>query len=241
MPDLSEKELQELYIKIRRGDSQAREKVVRCNLPLVHAICKRFTPLEILDYDDLFQEGCIGLLKALTRYDPDRGVKFSTYAVPFILGEIKACLRRNGHLLKVSRSYIEHYSHLLRIQEELAKKLKRQPRLDEITEKMDMPAEEIIWLISLNNPPISLQEKTEGELSSELESEENLLNTESFFDSLIVRERINSLPFRERQIIVLRYIMDKSQEETAEILGLSQSHISRLEREAIKKLKANPL
>lgn len=239
MPDLNEKELRELYIKTRQGDLQAREKVVNYNLPLVHAICKRFSPLEILDYDDLFQEGCIGLLKALTRYDPDRGTKFSAYAIPFILGEIRACLRRNGHLLKVSRSYIEHYCRFLNIKEELTKKLKRQPRLDEIAEKMGMSSEEIVWLMSLNTPAISLQEKAVEK--SFYEAEQDLINTESFFDSLIVRERINNLPFRERQIIVLRYILDKSQEEVAQILGLSQSHISRLEKQAIKKLKVNPL
>jgi RNA polymerase sporulation-specific sigma factor len=237
MPELTEKELRELYLKNKQGDPEAREKAVNYNLPLVHAICKRFYPLEIVDYDDLFQEGCIGLLKALTKYDPEKGTKFSTYAVPFILGEIRSCLRRNGHLLKVSRSYYEHYCRLLKSKEELVQELKRQPRLEELAEKTGLSGEEVVWLMELQNPVGLLQEKGSNETCSE--EENNIINTEKFFDNLIVREKINSLPSRERQIIVLRYVLEKSQEEVARILGLSQSHVSRLERQAIKFLKDN--
>lgn len=236
MPEITEKELQDLYLKTRQGDPEAREKAVSYNLPLVHAICKRFYPLEILDYDDLFQEGCIGLLKALTGYDPERGTKFSTYAVPFILGEIKACLRRNGHLVKLSRSYYEHYRHLLNSREELAQELKRQPRLEELAVKTGLPVEEIVWLIDLQNPAISLQEK--GHAETLPEAQHGDINTE-IIDKITVHEKLSLLPPRERQIIVLRYIVQKSQEEVARILGLSQSHVSRLERQAIKLLKEN--
>ncbi|RJX23654.1 MAG: sigma-70 family RNA polymerase sigma factor [Dethiobacter sp.] len=237
MAEFTEKELQELYLKNRQGDLQAREKVINYNLPLVHAICKRFYPMETaVDYDDLFQEGCIGLLMALSKYDPGKGTKFSTYAVPFILGEIRSCLRRNGHLLKVSRSNHEHYCRLLKSKEELVQELKRQPRLEELAEKMGLPGEEIIWLMELQNPVGSLQEINE---TPPREEENSAFNTDKFFDSLIIQEKLNNLPPREKQIIVLRYILEKSQEEVAQILGLSQSHISRLERQAIKNLKEN--
>ncbi len=235
MPEFTENELRELYLKNRQGDLSARDKAVDYNLPLVHAICKRFNTLEIVSYDDLFQEGCIGLLKALTGYDPARGTRFSTYAVPFILGEIRACLRRNGHFLKLSRSRHESLQRLLKSKEELAQKLKRQPRLEELAAETGLTAEEIAWLMELQNSALPLQEKTNYPSAGE----KNTVDSEMFLDNLIVQEKIKSLPNRERQIIILRYIMEKSQEEIARKLGLSQSHVSRLERKALKFLKEN--
>ena len=107
------------------------------------------------DFDDLFQEGCLGLLKALQKFDPERGTAFSTYAAFFILGEIRSYLRKNGHLTKVSRSYYEHYIQLLKTQNNMEQELKRAPRLEELAERMGLVKEEIVWLMELQYPPVS--------------------------------------------------------------------------------------
>ncbi len=228
MPEYTEEQLRELYLKNKKDDPEAREKVVNYHLPLVHALCRRY-PLDIIEYDDIFQEGCLGLLKALKDYDPDRGTKFSTYAVPFILGEIKSFLRRNGHLLKVSRSYHNHYLQLLQNRDDLQQKLKRRPRLEELAGKMGLSKEEIVWLMELQHPVRAL-------------SEEDSVpgDTDNFLDRIFLKEKLNSLPPRERQIVFLRYFLEKSQEEVAKILGISQSHVSRLERQVIRELREKP-
>ncbi|NMB41558.1 MAG: sigma-70 family RNA polymerase sigma factor [Firmicutes bacterium] len=237
MSGLTDKELQEIYIKNTQGDPRAREKAVSYNLPLVHAICKRYYYLKIVDYDDLFQEGCIGLLKALGKYNPGKGIKFSTYAVPYILGEIRSCLRRNGHLLKISRSYYEQYRRLLKDKEELVHKFKRQPRLEELVEKTGLSGEEITLLMELQSPVMSLQEKIPTPTFSRKGN--SIVETDSFLDKLMIQEKLNRLPPRKKRIIILRYIKEKSQQEVAAILGLSQSYVSRLERQALKILKEN--
>ncbi len=225
MPEYTEEQLQELYLKNKKGDPEAREKIVNFHLPLVHALCKRY-PLDTIEYEDIFQEGCLGLLKALKNFDPYRETKFSTYAVPFILGEIKSFLRRNGHLLKVSRTYHNHYHQLLQSRDDLQQKLKRRPRLEELAGKMGLSKEEIAWLMELQHPVMPLSE--EGSVTGD---------TDSFFDRIFLKEKLSSLPPRERQIIVLRYFLEKSQEEVAKILGISQSHVSRLERKVIRQLR----
>jgi RNA polymerase sporulation-specific sigma factor len=236
MPGYSQQELDELYQKNKEGDLEARGKIVSFNLPLVHAICRRY-PGDITEYDDIFQEGCIGLLKSLNYYDPERGTKFSTYAVPYILGEIKSFLRRNGHLLKVSRSYHDQYYQMIKSRDALQQELKRHPRLEEIAERLKLSKEEITWLMELQYPVLSLNENNTG-VDLEIE-EQNSLNTEMIFDKMILREKLNSLSTRERQVIVLRFFMEKSQDEVAQILGISQSHVSRLERQVLKSLKEN--
>ena len=236
MPGYSDKELAELYQKSKDGDLEARGKLINFNLPLVHAICRRY-PAEMTEYDDIFQEGCIGLLKSLNYYDPERGTKFSTYAVPYILGEIKSFLRRNGHLLKVSRSYHEQYYQMIKNRDDLQQQLKRHPRLEEIAESLKIPKEEVTWLMELQYPVLSLNEDNKEDVLN-LE-EKSSFDTEIIFNKMILREKLNSLSPRERQVIVLRYFMEKSQDEVAQILGISQSHVSRLERQVLRGLKEN--
>ncbi|MGI6309054.1 MAG: sigma-70 family RNA polymerase sigma factor [Dethiobacteria bacterium] len=234
MPHLSDKELEELYFKNKQGDLQAREKLVSFNLPLVHALCRRY-PRETVDYEDIFQEGCIGLLKALQKYDPEKGTKFSTYAVPFILGDIKAYLRQNGHLLKVSRSYYARFYQLLKERDSLEQDLQRKPHLEEISRKMGLPKEEIIWLMELQYPTVPLTEESSGTFISGAKGQN--IDLEKIFNNIILQEKLSTLPQREKQVIILRYFLEKSQEEVAQILGLSQRHISRLERLAMGILK----
>ncbi|NLJ55940.1 MAG: sigma-70 family RNA polymerase sigma factor [Firmicutes bacterium] len=234
MPLYSEKELEELYYKNKEGDPQAKEKLISFNLPLVHALCRRY-PAQTVGYEDIFQEGCIGLLKALQKYDPEKGAKFSTYAVPFILGNIKACLRQNGHLLKFSRSHYAHFYRFLQERDNLEQALQRKPHLEEIAAKMGLPVEEIILLTEMQQPTVPLTDEVSGTLISGAKNQG--FNLDKIFNHIVLQEKLQILPPREKQIIVLRYFLEKSQEETAQILGLSQRHISRLEKKAMEMLK----
>lgn len=235
MPHLSEKELSELYNRNKQGDDRARKKLASYNLPLVHAICRRYPP-ETVEYEDIFQEGCIGLLQALQKYDPGRGTRFSSYAVPFILGTIRAYLRQNGHLLKVPRSYYAHFRRLLKERDDLEQILKRRPRLEEIAQKIDLSKEEIVWLLDLQYPVLPLAEADKGAVVSTGVKNQDL-EQDKIFNKLILQEKLNVLPPREKQVIVLRFFLEKSQVEVAQILGLSQKHISRLEKKALEILK----
>ncbi|NMB35560.1 MAG: sigma-70 family RNA polymerase sigma factor [Firmicutes bacterium] len=235
MPHLSEEELLKLYIRNKQGDDRAREKLASYNLPLVHSICRRYPP-ETVEYDDIFQEGCIGLLQALKKYDPSRGTKFSTYAVPFILGMIRSYLRQNGHLLKVPRSYYAHFRRLLKERDDLEQVLKRRPRLEEIAQKTGLTKEEIIWLLDLQYPVLPLKEADKSEaLTAGVKNQ--FMEQDMIFNKLFLQEKLNVLPPRERQVIVLRFFLEKSQAEVARILDLSQKHISRLEKKALGILK----
>ncbi len=235
MPHNQENIRDELFRKNKKGDLKARDELFSLNLPLVVALVKRVSRGRE-DFDDLFQEGALGLLKALQKYDPERGTRFSTYAVPFIMGEMRSYLRKNGHLTKISRSYYEHYIQLLKIQTRMEQELNRPPRLDELAEKMGLEREEIICLLEMQHPPASLHDNSLQLKHPELE-EDKFLAAKDIDTTLYLKEQLNNLPFRERQVIVLRYILGKSQAEVARILGLSQSHISRLEREILQKLK----
>ena len=235
MPHLSEEELLKLYIRNKQGDDRAREKLASYNLPLVHSICRRYPP-ETVEYDDIFQEGCIGLLQALKKYDPSRGTKFSTYAVPFILGMIRSYLRQNGHLLKVPRSYYAHFRRLLKERDDLEQVLKRRPRLEEIAQKTGLTKEEIIWLLDLQYPVLPLKEADKSEaLTAGVKNQ--FMEQDMIFNKLFLQEKLNVLPPRERQVIVLLFFLEKSQAEVARILDLSQKHISRLEKKALGILK----
>ena len=214
---------------------EARDKLVMENLPLVHFMAGRFlghTP----DVDDLFQEGCIGLMKALEKYDPSRKIKFSTYAVPFILGEMRSFLRRSGHLLKVSRSFHDHSRQLYIKIGQLEQKLGRKPRMDELSAALQIPREEIAWLLELQKPAVSLDEEGLDGAAARTFKEDDFAS-EGYLQRLMLMDRIKTLPPRERQVIALRYFMEKTQEETATLLGISQSHVSRLERKVLQQMK----
>ncbi len=224
-----------LFASFKSGNEAAREKLIIQNLPLVKHIASRFYS-EVSEADDLFQEGCIGLIKAVENYNPERGTKFSSYAVPYIVGEIRSFLRRSRNMFKVSRSFYEHYRQLHRKIIELEQKLKRKPRLEELVTALQISREEIAWLLEFKPPALAFD--TEGFIlqSEDYASKENS-TIESYLQKLALTNKINSLPSRERQIIVLRYIMGKTQAETAAILGLSQAHVSRLERKLLLQMK----
>lgn len=224
-----------LFASLKNGNHEAKHQLVVQNLPLVRYVASRYNR-QLNDTDDLFQEGCIGLLKAVENFDPDRGTKFAAYAVPYILGEIRSYLRRSGNMLKVSRSFYEHRRQLHGKIEELEQRLTRKPHLGELVKELQIPREEIIWLLELQSPVIPLDENGFSLGAGDFAAVEDFA-TEAHLLRLSLAEKIKSLPPRERQIIVLRYIMEKTQEETAAILGLSQAHISRIERKLLLQIK----
>lgn len=227
----NDKDLKSLFDKKRVGDIDARNRLFDLNIPLVRALSRRYTSGRT-DFEDIFQEGCIGLIKALDKYDPNQGTRFSTYAVPFILGEIRSYLRNNGQMVKVSRSYQEYKNRLFKEREKLEQKFKRHPTLDELAQCLGLASEEIALLINATDEktfPID-EDKIDEKTS-------NNLITDDLFFSIRFMEVMNKLMLREKQVVVLRYLMDKSQKKAAELLGLSQSYVSRLEKKALKKLK----
>lgn len=236
-----EPEKDDLYNHILRkaqiGEVASREKIVEMNLPLITNLVKRFH-LSLEETEDLFQVGCIGLLKAVDRFDFKKKVKFSTYAVPVILGEIKMYLRKNS-MIKASRALTSVSQQVKIKKEEYIKKLGREPSIQELSRELRISVEDIIMAMEIGLEPISYDTSSinkyrgEGALCSSDFKEELILN------KIALKEVLAALPYRERQVIFLRFFEEKTQREVAEKLGISQEQVSRLERKIIKGLKEN--
>lgn len=221
--------------KAQLGDVSSREKVVEMNLPLITNLVKRFN-LSWEESEDLFQVGCIGLLKAVDRFDFEKNVRFSTYAVPVILGEIKMYLRKNS-MIKASRA-LTNVSQQIKIKkEEYIKKTGREPSIKELAEELRISIEDIIMAVEVGQEPLSYDTSTIHKYGRE----ENLCSTdfreELILNKITLQEVLAALPYRERQIIFLRFFEEKTQREVAEKLGMSQEQVSRLERKIINGLK----
>lgn len=208
-------------------------ELIESNLNLVHSCAQRFKNKGI-EYDDLYQAGCLGLVKAANGFRQELGFKFSTYAVPVILGEIKR-LFRDGSAVKISRSMKEKARLVMKTKQELEAQLGREPRIKEISEKLGMNEFETAELLNVSLPPVSLtssDEDGEKQMDIPVESqEENIQNV------LALREIISGLPQEERQIIFLRYYKGLTQSQTADIIGISQVQVSRKEKKAVNKVK----
>lgn len=229
----------ELVEKARKGDKNALNKLVEINLPLVSAITKKFLNRGY-EYEDIYQIGCMGLIKAVNNFDSSYGVKFSTYAVPMIMGEIKRFIRDDG-MIKVSRSVKTTARKLHYDKEALVKELNREPTLDELANYSGIEKEEIIFATESANSmqylydtihqqdgaPIMLIDR----LSDNYEENSDLVNR------LALKEVIGNLDIKSRQIITLRYFKDKTQVEVAKMLGISQVQVSRIEKKVLKIMK----
>lgn len=216
-------------------NSQKNESIlVEQNIGLVKTIAKRFLFSET-EYDDLVQVGTIGLLKAIRNFDTTRGVMFSTYAVPVIAGEIKKFLRDNGSV-KISRVLREQYLKLQREQEKLTKELERNPTVSELAEKTGIPAEEIPLVMDAGIKPYSFEEPI-GENGTMTIADTIKEKEGNEIEILALKESVKSLPPNERKLITLRYFMEKTQQETAKILGMTQVQISRKEKKILAGLK----
>ncbi|MEW6621631.1 MAG: RNA polymerase sporulation sigma factor SigF [Bacillota bacterium] len=238
-PLLSEKEMIELLTLAKNGDPEAREKLINCNLKLVFNLVQRFENRGY-ELEDLFQIGTIGLIKAIDKFDLNYNVKFSTYAVPMILGEIRRFLRDDG-TVKISRSLKETAYKTYKIKEQLTKELGREPSVVELSEKMGINKEEIIAALDASQSPSSIHDtlyQDEGDPILVIDQlSDNKSDEDAWFEKFAVRDVLKHLPQKHRQIILLRFFQDKTQMEVAEIIGLSQVQVSRIERQALKNIK----
>ncbi|MBS4030796.1 MAG: sigma-70 family RNA polymerase sigma factor [Clostridiales bacterium] len=207
------------------------EESVEKHLPLVRSLANRFRG-EFAESDDLFQVGCIGLLKALKTFDPERGTAFTTYAVPVIAGEIKMYLRGQG-TVKYSRALKTQARRLKMITEDFEQRLGRQPTLSELAKVSGLEREELSAVLDVMRTPVSLDAVTPGEQAEPAVVGEE----EQVVDRVALRQVLSSLPQRERQIVLYRFFRYRTQQDVAEMLGISQMHVSRLERKILDDMK----
>lgn len=226
----------ELIALAQKGDEEALSLLVSSNMPLIKSIIKRYKSRN-LEYDDLIQLGSMGLVKAVKNFDSSYNVRFSTYAVPMIAGEIKRFIRDDGSI-KVSRS-IKLLAHKINAYIEENKKINENgPTLNEIAKEFDIDVQDISFILDSSRMPLSLYSKTEDENSINLI--DKLMNddhSEDVIDKMLIRDVINMLPDREKKIIIYRYYRDKTQSEIATEIGISQVQISRLETKILEKIR----
>lgn len=239
LPVLKAEEKEELFKKIRQGDKQAREIYIKGNLRLVLSVIKRFQNSSE-NADDLFQIGCIGLMKAIDNFDTTLNVKFSTYAVPMIIGEIRRYLRDNN-TIRVSRSLRDIAYKAIYAKEHYMKENLKEPTIQEIAQEIGIEKEMIVYAMDAIQNPVSLFEPvyTEGGdtlyVMDQISDKKN--REEHWVENLSLREALNRLGSRERNIIELRFYEGKTQMEVAEEIGISQAQVSRLEKNALKSMK----
>jgi RNA polymerase sporulation-specific sigma factor len=220
----------------KNGSKEAREKIVEDNTGLVWSVVRRFLGRGH-DAEDLFQIGCIGLIKAIQKFDRSYDVRFSTYAVPMIMGEIKRYIRDDG-IIKVSRSLKELAAKAKRAKDSLQKSLGREPSVSEIADSLKVDVSELVLALDSMNAPESLS-STQGEDERELiEKIDEGTDTEGeIIDRLAINEALSRLKPRERQIIVLRYFSQKTQTQIAQMLGISQVQVSRIEKKVLRDMR----
>lgn len=232
----------ELLSRVRDGDEQALELLVTHNVALVKSIVKKYIGRGV-EYDDLYQIGCLGLVKAIKNYDPEFNVRFSTYAVPMIAGEIKRFLRDDG-MIKVSRSLKELGIRAMAIRERLCRELGQEVGIEDIARELGCESGDVATALESMRPHISIYEPVYDNNNSDNTAtliadrmvydgnEEN-----EIIDRIFLKEMLGSLESRDRQIIVMRYFQNKTQNQVAEVLGVSQVQVSRLESRILKKLR----
>ena len=236
LPVLSNEEKQELFLKIKQGDLEARERFIHGNLRLVLSILQRFSG-RCDNMDDLFQVGCVGLIKSIDNFDLSLNVQFSTYAVPMIIGEIRRYLRDNNPI-RVSRSIRDLAYKALQTKEQLTKEFNKEPSIDQIAKKVGVPPEEIVFSFEAIQDPLSLQEPIYNDGSESLYIMDQVSDSkeidEKWAISLTIQQAMKKLNDREKAIITKRFFDGRTQMEVADELGISQAQVSRLEKEAIR-------
>ncbi len=227
-----------LLKRVKEGDESAKETLVCKNIALVKSVVKRFLGRN-LDYDDLFQLGCMGLVKAIINYDTSYNVRFSTYAVPLILGEIRRFLRDDG-AVKVARPVKELYVKAMGVSQKLSNQYGREASVEEIAAQIGCSKEEIVQSLEAARMPVSLNAPLQDEGGRELTLDDCIGKADESgiaLDRVMLREMLQCLAPRERQVIFLRYFKDQTQSEIAARLGISQVQVSRLESKIIQKLR----
>ena len=236
LPVLKNEEKQELFDRIEQGDMEAREEYIRGNLRLVLSVIKRFSQSNE-NVDDLFQIGCIGLIKAIDNFDSSLDVKFSTYAVPMIIGEIRRFLRDSSNPIRVSRSLKDTAYKAIYAKENLTKKNLREPTIMEISEEIGIPKEDIVYALDAIQNPMSLYEPVYTEGGDTLYVMDQISDKKCKEENISLSEAMKRLDERENEIINLRFFEGKTQMEVAEYIGISQAQVSRLEKNALRTMK----
>ena len=235
---LKEAEKIELLKKMHDGDRSAREKLINGNLRLVLSVIQRFQNRGEHP-DDLFQVGVIGLMKAIDNFDISQNVRFSTYAVPMIIGEVRRYLRDNN-ALRVSRSMRDTAYHAMQAKEKLQTELNRDPTMEEIAKELDRPVCDVVIALEAIVEPVSLYEPVYADGGEPIYVMDQVGSPETdrdWLDEIVMKETIKSLSPREKKILSLRFMQGKTQTEVADEIGISQAQVSRLEKGALKRIK----
>lgn len=235
---LKEDKKLELIKRAHNGDKAARDEMIQGNLKLVLSVIQRFSnrgePL-----DDLFQVGCMGLIKAIDNFNTDLQVRFSTYAVPMIIGEVRRYLRDNNSV-RVSRSLRDTAYKAIQVRERLSNELNREPRVEEVAKELDINKEDVVIALEAIVEPVSLYEPVYNEGGDAIYVMDQIgdRNTpDSWMDEIMIRDSIKKLSQREKNILNLRFMLGKTQTEVAKEIGISQAQVSRLEKSALKRIK----
>ena len=241
LPLLKQAEKDALFTRIAQGDTDARQQYIEGNLRLVLSVIKRFSSSNE-NVDDLFQIGCIGLIKAIDNFDSTLNVKFSTYAVPMIIGEIRRFLRDNN-AIRVSRSLKDTAYKAIYAKETLTRKNLKEPSMEEIATEIGIPAEDITYALDAIQNPMSLYEpiyEHGGDTICVMDQVKDTENTDdSWIRQISLKEAIRRLPDRERNILALRFYEGKTQMEVSAEIGISQAQVSRLEKTALGVIRKN--
>ncbi len=238
LPVLKESEKTKLLIECKKGDKRAREKLINGNLRLILSVIQRFVGRGE-NLDDLFQVGCIGLIKAIDNFDDSHNVKFSTYAVPMIIGEIRRYLRDNNSI-RVSRSIKDTAYRAMQVKEQLTAKLNREPTVSEIASELQIPISDVVIALESVVDPVSLYEpiySDGGDTIYVLDQVGDNNDDRNWLQEISFREAIKNLNDREKKILNLRFMQGKTQMEVSEEIGISQAQVSRLEKFALQKIK----
>ena len=236
---LSQADMDVLLRKAKAGDEEARQKLIEGNLRLVLSVIQRFASRGE-NPDDLFQVGCIGLIKAISNFDPDKQVRFSTYGVPMIAGEIRRYLRDNS-TIRVSRSIRDVAYRVLQCKEGMMLRMGREPTLEEIAKELELPASDVAEALDAVCAPMSLHDPVYSDGGDPLTVMDQVRDTrntdENWMERIALRGAFRALGSREKQILSLRFYDGKTQMEVASVLGISQAQVSRLEKGAINTMR----
>ena len=239
LPVLKEKEMKELLLQMQKGDKGAREKFIKGNLRLVLSVIQRFNNRGE-NVDDLFQVGCIGLMKSIDNFDLSQNVKFSTYAVPMIIGEIRRYLRDNN-TIRVSRSLRDIAYKALLVRDKLVNENNKEPTVSQIAKELKIPREDVVFALDAIQDPVSLFEPIYHDGGDAIYVMDQISDSknqdESWLENISIKEAMKKLNDREKLILNLRFFNGRTQMEVADEIGISQAQVSRLEKSALKHMR----
>ncbi|EGT3614655.1 RNA polymerase sporulation sigma factor SigG [Clostridium perfringens] len=239
LPVLKEKEMKELMLQMQSGDNSAREKFIKGNLRLVLSVIQRFNNRGE-NVDDLFQVGCIGLMKSIDNFDLSQNVKFSTYAVPMIIGEIRRYLRDNN-TIRVSRSLRDIAYRALLVRDKLVNENNKEPTVSQIAKELKIPREDVVFALDAIQDPVSLFEPIYHDGGDAIYVMDQISDSknqdDSWLENIAIKEAMKKLNDREKLILNLRFFNGRTQMEVADEIGISQAQVSRLEKIALKHMR----